>query len=215
MEKNQKYRIWFIQYDENGNEIGRGVSVKEYVYYGMAQRAARTMYGGDKRIWYMVAQLDPWTEHYIECFCDICGYKYKKQVDSVFGMARGHIVSNVDQTLKNRRRMRDYHEVCMECFDKVSKFVDKLKAKKVGLKPFRNPSEITFSDRRKVETVLSRMLDILATYGFTTVADFFRESGLMSEHSDVDWGWHKLDSAKVEKCDGGYCIKFPKPLPIK
>lgn len=130
MDKNQKFKIWFIQYDDDGNEIGRGVSTKEYVNWGTANHVARKRYDDMENIKYVIAQRDPWQEYYKECFCDICGYKYKRPESPVFGTDWGCVISRLDRCVNDRIPRHDYRKVCMECFDKIDKFIDDMKGKK-------------------------------------------------------------------------------------
>ena len=76
----KKYKIWYKQFDESGNEIGRGVYHKEYEYLGHASRYAREMYGKRKDIEYVVAWRDPWIDYHKIVHCDICGTVYNRPV---------------------------------------------------------------------------------------------------------------------------------------
>ena len=74
--EHRKLKIWYREFDDNGNVIDSGTYHKEYEYYGNALRVAHKVYGTKKHVIYKVAMLDPFAEHFTEDTCDICGKTY-------------------------------------------------------------------------------------------------------------------------------------------
>lgn len=120
------FKIYYIEYDENGQEIGRGVYPKEYKDLGWAYNIARKHYGDRNRFKYSVAQRDPWVEYSRKSVCPICGKTYDRP-ESVNGNDRGMYIS-----FRNRGKIACTDPenatllTCPECFEKVHNYVDSL-----------------------------------------------------------------------------------------
>ena len=76
MREQEKYKIWYREFDENRNPISVGVYHKEYITYGQACRVARMKYGDSTRFEYRISILNPWETHYSYQTCDICSKRY-------------------------------------------------------------------------------------------------------------------------------------------
>lgn len=75
--------------------------------------------------------------------------------------------------------------------------------------------DIVLDDRREAEEVLSRMEDLIATYGIASVADLYELVGVSCNYTDNKYGWTDIRSASVVRTrEGGYLIKLPKALPL-
>lgn len=74
--------------------------------------------------------------------------------------------------------------------------------------------EITFDSRGYAELVLQQMDDIIATYNFVRVADFYELIGKTGSYTDNNYGWTNLRSAQVVQVRDGYKIKLPRALPL-
>lgn len=75
---------------------------------------------------------------------------------------------------------------------------------------------IVIEDRAEAEEVLTRMDELIETYGVASVADLYDLVGITCEHTDNNYGWTNLRNAKIERLiGGGYRFKLPKALPIK
>lgn len=69
--------------------------------------------------------------------------------------------------------------------------------------------------RGEAEEVLSRMDDLMETYGLVSVADFYDMVGVTGNYTDNKYGWTDIRSAQVMRVrEGGYMIKLPKALPL-
>lgn len=75
--------------------------------------------------------------------------------------------------------------------------------------------EIIFESRGEAEEVLTRMDELLDTYGKVSVADLYDLADLTGEYTYGNYGWTNLSSAAVVRDGGGYSLKLPRPIPIK
>ena len=69
-------------------------------------------------------------------------------------------------------------------------------------------------NRGEAEDVLSRMDELVATYGLVSVADFYDLVGITGNWTDNKYGWTDIRSANVVHVREGYIIKLPKALPL-
>lgn len=75
--------------------------------------------------------------------------------------------------------------------------------------------EIIFDSRGEAEEALTRMDELLDTYGKVSVADLYDLADLTWEYTYSSYGWTNLGSARVVRERDGYSIKLPRPIPIK
>ena len=76
--------------------------------------------------------------------------------------------------------------------------------------------EFAFDDRRDAELVLSEMCEIIDTYGFCKVSDFYSLVGETErDFTDHGYGWDHLGSARVERGRDGWIIDLPRPISLK
>lgn len=74
--------------------------------------------------------------------------------------------------------------------------------------------DIILDNRGEAEEVLSRMDELIATYGLVSVADYYDLVGVTGNYTDNKYGWTDIRSATVVRVRDGYTIKLPKALPI-
>jgi hypothetical protein len=74
--------------------------------------------------------------------------------------------------------------------------------------------DIILDSRGEAEEVLSRMDELIATYGIVSVADFYDLVGLTGNYTDNKYGWTNIRSATVVRVRDGYMIKLPRALAI-
>lgn len=74
--------------------------------------------------------------------------------------------------------------------------------------------DIILDNRGEAEDVLSRMDDLIATYGLVSVADLYDLVGITCNYTDNKYGWTDIRSAQVIRVRDGYMIKLPKALPL-
>ena len=74
--------------------------------------------------------------------------------------------------------------------------------------------DIIFDNRGEAEIVLSKMDEIIDTYGIVTIADFYDLAGVTGDYTTNNYGWTNIRSAEVVRVRDGYIIKMPKAMPI-
>lgn len=74
--------------------------------------------------------------------------------------------------------------------------------------------DVILDNRGEAEDVLSRMDELVATYGLVSVADFYDLVGITGNYTDNKYGWTDIRSANVVHVREGYMIKLPKALPL-
>jgi len=74
--------------------------------------------------------------------------------------------------------------------------------------------DIVLDNRGEAEEVLSRMDELISTYGLVSVADFYDLVGVTGNYTDNKYGWTNIRSASVVRVRDGYMIKLPRALPL-
>ena len=75
--------------------------------------------------------------------------------------------------------------------------------------------EVTIDTRGEAEEVLTRMGEVIDTYGVISVADFYEMVGVKSEYTDHKYGWNSIRNADIVRVvGGGYMIRLPKAMAI-
>lgn len=75
--------------------------------------------------------------------------------------------------------------------------------------------DIILESRGEAEEVLSRMDELIDTYGIVSVADLYDLVGITGSYTDNKYGWTDIRSAKAVRVrDGGYMLKMPRALPL-
>ena len=75
--------------------------------------------------------------------------------------------------------------------------------------------DIVLDSRGEAEEVLTRMDELIDTYGNVSVADLYDLVGKSSEYTDNKYGWTNIRNAEPIRVYNGYMLKLPKALPIK
>ena len=81
-------------------------------------------------------------------------------------------------------------------------------------KPGYSYDRITLDSRGEAEDVLTRMDELIDTYGVASVADLYDLVGITGDYTDNKYGWTNIRSATVVRVHDGYLLKLPKALPI-
>ena len=77
-----------------------------------------------------------------------------------------------------------------------------------------NYDDIILDNRGEAEDVLSRMDELISTYGLVSVADLYDLVGITGNYTDNKYGWTDIRSASVIRVRDGYMLKLPKALPL-
>lgn len=80
--------------------------------------------------------------------------------------------------------------------------------------PGYNYDDIILDSRGEAEDVLSRMDELIVTYGLVSVADLYDLVGILGKYTDNKYGWTDIRNASVVRAREGYLIKLPKALPL-
>lgn len=75
--------------------------------------------------------------------------------------------------------------------------------------------DVYLDTRGEAEDVLSRMDELISTYGMVSVADLYDLVGVSCSYTDNNYGWTDLKSASVERGRDGYFLKLPKITSLK
>ena len=74
--------------------------------------------------------------------------------------------------------------------------------------------EIIYDTRLDAERVRDQMDEVIAKYGFVTVADMYDMANLPQPYTSGKYGWTNIRNAEVLYHGGGYILKLPKASPI-
>ena len=74
--------------------------------------------------------------------------------------------------------------------------------------------DIVLENRGEAEEVLTRMDELLETYGVVRVADLYDLVGKTCDYTDNKYGWTSLRSADVVRVSDGYKLKLPRAIAI-
>ena len=74
--------------------------------------------------------------------------------------------------------------------------------------------DVVLETRGEEEDVLSRMDELIDTYGVVSVADLYDLVGISCNYTDNKYGWTNLRNAEPVRVRDGYMLKLPKALPI-
>lgn len=76
-------------------------------------------------------------------------------------------------------------------------------------------SDVVIDSRVEAEEVLTRMNELIETYGFVSVADLYDLVGKRCNYTDNNYGWTNIRNANIVRVSGGdYMIKMPKARPL-
>lgn len=74
---------------------------------------------------------------------------------------------------------------------------------------------IEYSSRGEAEAVIMQMDELIETYGFVRVADYYELSGVTKwDFTANNYGWANIRSASPVRTSGGWIIRLPRAMPI-
>ena len=74
--------------------------------------------------------------------------------------------------------------------------------------------DVVLETRGEAEDVLSRMDELIDTYGVVSVADLYDLVGITGNYTDNKYGWTNIRNAEIVRVRDGYMIKMPRAVPI-
>lgn len=103
--------------------------------------------------------------------------------------------------------------------DKVS-YRDYSSASSRDDRPARTRSGYSYDDvildtRGEAEEVLTRMDELIETYGVVSVADLYDLVGITCNYTDNKYGWTNIRNAEPIRVRKGYMLNLPKAIPIE
>ena len=77
-----------------------------------------------------------------------------------------------------------------------------------------NYDDIVLESRGEAEEVITRMEELIETYGSVSVADLYDLVGKQCNYTDNKYGWINVRNAEPIRVRDGYLLKLPKAMPI-
>ena len=74
--------------------------------------------------------------------------------------------------------------------------------------------DIIFDSRGEAEEVLSRMDELIDTYGNVSVADLYDLVGITGNFTDNKYGWINIRNAEPVRVRDGYMLRLPRATPL-
>lgn len=75
--------------------------------------------------------------------------------------------------------------------------------------------DIILDKRADAEEVLTRLDEMMETYGLVRVSDLYDLVGMSCDFTYNNYGWTNIRNANIQRTrDGGYAIKMPRAMPI-
>jgi hypothetical protein len=74
--------------------------------------------------------------------------------------------------------------------------------------------DIILATRGEAQDVLTRMDELIETYGLVRVADLYDLVGITGNYTDNKYGWMNIRNADIVRVRDGYMIKLPRAMPI-
>ena len=71
-----------------------------------------------------------------------------------------------------------------------------------------------FESRGEAEEVLTRMDELLSTYGVVSIADLYDLAGLTCPYTANNYGWTDIHTAQIVRIRDGYVINMPRVMPL-
>lgn len=76
------------------------------------------------------------------------------------------------------------------------------------------PDDIVLESRGEAEDVLTRMDELIETYGCVSVADLYDLIGKTCQYTDNKYGWFNIRNAEPVRVRDGWLLKLPKATTI-
>ena len=75
--------------------------------------------------------------------------------------------------------------------------------------------DIVLATMGEARDVLSRMDELIDTYGMVSVADLYDLVGISGNYTDNKYGWTNLKTARITRVRDGYRIEMPRAMVIE
>lgn len=74
--------------------------------------------------------------------------------------------------------------------------------------------DVILETRSEAEEIITRMDELIETYGIVSVADLYDLAGLTCNYTDNKYGWTSIRSVEAVRVRDGWMLKLPKALPL-
>lgn len=74
--------------------------------------------------------------------------------------------------------------------------------------------DIILDNYGDADLVLDALNDRIEQYGMATVADLYDALGVTANHTDYNYGWNSLRTAKIIRVRNGYMLSLPRVIPL-
>ena len=74
---------------------------------------------------------------------------------------------------------------------------------------------ISFDSYAEADMVLTRLDEVIETYGHARVSDLYDLIGMSCSYTYNDYGWTNLSTAKIAHTRDGYVLDMPRALPLR
>lgn len=75
--------------------------------------------------------------------------------------------------------------------------------------------QIEFRSKDDADKVLTRLDEVIETYGHARVSDLYDLMGMSCDYTCNDYGWTNLSTAKPIRTRDGYVLDMPRAMPIR
>ncbi len=75
--------------------------------------------------------------------------------------------------------------------------------------------DIILDNYGDADLVLDALNDRIERYGMATVADLYDALGVTAKHTDYNYGWNSLRTAKIVRVRNGYLLDLPRVIPLR
>ena len=75
--------------------------------------------------------------------------------------------------------------------------------------------DIILDNYGDADLVLDALNDRIEQYGMATVADLYDALGVTAKHTDYNYGWNSLRTAKIVRIRNGYMLDLPRVIPLR
>lgn len=75
--------------------------------------------------------------------------------------------------------------------------------------------DIILDNYGDADLVLDALNDRIEEYGMATVADLYDALGVTAKHTDYNYGWNSIRTAKIVRVRNGYMLDLPRVIPLR
>ena len=138
---------------------------------------------------------------------DVVAPHVKKAVSDI-------ITTGIDMILyggpRKDSRRSDLDRVSFRRYDKI----DDRRTSYASTRRGYSLDDIILDSRSEAEEVLTKMDELIATYGMVSVADLCELVGITCQYTDHKYGWTNTRSASYDRVREGYILRLPRAMPL-